>query len=532
MRSILSFLFLSLFILPLHASEIPLDPCESFLSKPSGGIFSNEVLYQNVRDYCRLNLKDLLSAAWKDRRRVKVVSIDEALRILNSVLTPQRDTATEAQDGKIMMLQQIILKLQTGIPEVESLPQDLESLYPPLESLYPWVPSYLSHLKDMIRWVDAYLASFHFRTLPGLEKDFYLAQIQFGSAEYQIFALSKLIEYYRVNHALFTRDMLRKVISHPNPLFRHHAVTLFKKEGVFPSQVASSIDETLQKSFGFSAEEQEFRELIEVLVNLLSDTHALKLAEWMNTPRPLARPLERRGAIRTLGELGSIYALEALIHGYSTAGGEDLSLLNLFVAEIAHCVQTHPERKDTASHVFLAMAQTGDINYQRSGIFGLGELLQKSQGPHPKEIQFLRERLKKTTEEEVQTEIILALTKLGFDYYIANEIRPYLSRHSNAGVAAALYLAQVTDQKAIQTLVMALTFPENSQRFKISLALRIEGLEFLAKKNHPEAHTQLLALWDRSSRSQRRRIMVTLFSHCKNTEILSQLAQKLFLKNN
>lgn len=234
MRSILIVLFLSFILTPLHASEnIPEDPCERFLARPSG--FSNEALYGNVRRYCKKNIEFLLkkewSKVWERRVGVRFASIDEALRSLNSILIDKDGTEPKTQDFEIMILPQIILKLQEGISDFEILSQNIPSLYHQAQS-------YIRYLKDIIRWVDGYIASFYLRAPVGFGEKFYLAQIYFGTTEVQILALTKLIQYYGISHPSSTQAVLRKFLWN-KPSLRQKVVALLKKKGDFSPQVQS-----------------------------------------------------------------------------------------------------------------------------------------------------------------------------------------------------------------------------------------------------------------------------------------------------
>ena len=377
---------------------------------------------------------------------------------------------------------------------------------------------YLERLKVLNRLINGYSFSLVSTHIGGIELEFLLAQIRFGTLEAQQFSFHQLIRYFNAAKQRIPPDVVREMISNRNNLFRQYVIESYKKAEALPAPILAALDRELFKTRLFFPHERKFEEAVETMVALMSYSDEVALGKALLLAEKTA--LERVGIVRALGHLDSHYAFSILLEVLPTIGRMDGNLFRACLEELVSTMKLHAEgRVQRLRDVLVPLLQDANPPTQRDVILAL------SQFPQPETVvQAVRPFLSNLNPElRVAATLFFSEQEPQVLYELVKVLE--LPEHALSSETKLLVLSKIrgkiSDVTVLKTSLMHIAEQDSS------VAVRLEALSLLARGKDPEAAAGLLALFEEASGSQKRKIVIELLTNFNDRPTLRETVKKI-----
>ena len=506
---------------------------------------NNPAAHQNLLRYYQEEIRAILEEVKTHPGRIEGLSdVESALQSLDRTFQASLHADTLSQGAREMMEESFTetnFKLQRGIRFLQgAVPKE----------------SYIERLKVLSQLINGYSFSLVSTHLGGIELDFLLAQVRFGTLENQKFSFHQLVRHFAKTKQRLSPEVLRELVANKNNHFREYVVSSYKKAEALPPRILRVLDRELFKTRLFFPGDKEFEESVETMVALITYSDEKMLASGLFWTTGLKTGIEKRvGMVRALGRLNSPEAFKTLLEILPNLGSPDDILFRACVEELVGVAKVQPARLSKLLDVLIPLARSEDLAIRKNAIWGLGEALSIQ---HNADANILIKLLREMADAATQTEIILALSKLPYNDAAAALIRPAIAKlEPQVNLVASLYFVELEPQTLGQvvrvlelpaeavseeTKLLALGavqkyFPGGGTTLRTSLlnlarndssrVVRLEALSLLAKTKDPQAAQLLLTFFEEASGSQKRRVLIELLTNFDDCPTLRQTVRKV-----
>ena len=376
---------------------------------------------------------------------------------------------------------------------------------------------YIDRLRSLSQLIDGYSFSLVSARIEGIELEFLLAQIRFGTLEAQQFSFHQLVRYFNTAKQRLPTDVVKEMLANKNQQFRQYVVEAYKKEGALPAPILAALDRELFKTRLFFPGEKEFAEAVETMVALISYSEETALGKALLLSEKTV--LERVGIVRALGRIDTHYAFSELLEILPTIGRMHDDLFRACLEELVSNVKIHAQRLPRLVDVLGHLAQAEEPMIRKSAILALSQL-----PPSRTIAQTFRPFLSNLDPElrvaallyfsEEEPQVLFELIKL-----------LELPQQALSSEAKLLVLGKIKEKiSEIALLKNSLLYLAEQDS---SVAVQIEALSLLAKSKEPQAAEGLLALFNEASGSQKRKILIELLTNFEDRLTLRKTLKKI-----
>ncbi|MBI3017197.1 MAG: hypothetical protein HYY62_04280 [Deltaproteobacteria bacterium] len=376
---------------------------------------------------------------------------------------------------------------------------------------------YIDRLRSLSQLIDGYSFSLVSARIEGIELEFLLAQIRFGTLEAQQFSFHQLVRYFNTAKQRLPTDVVKEMLANKNQQFRHYVVESYKKEGALPAPILAALDRELFKTRLFFPGEKEFAEAVETMVALISYSEETALGKALLLAEKTA--LERVGLVRALGHVDSHYAFSILLEVLPTLGRREDILFRACLEELVNNVKIHRGGRIQRLRDVLVPLLEADVPMQREVILALSQFPQSETV-----IQVVRPFLSHLDPELRAAAAVFFLDK---EPHLLYELVKLLELPPQAlsSEAKLLVLSKIKENiSEISLLKNSLLYLAEQDS---SVTVRIEALSLLAKSKEPQAAEGLLSLFNEASGSQKRKILIELLTHFEDRSTLRKTLKKI-----
>ncbi len=377
---------------------------------------------------------------------------------------------------------------------------------------------YLERLKTLNRLINGYSFSLLSTGLEGVELEFLLAQIRFGTLEAQQFSFHQLVRYFSSAKQRMPEEVLREMLSSRNNIFRQSVIESYKKAKALPFPILNALDREFFKTRLFFPGEKEFEEAIETMVALISYPDEVALGKALLIAEKTA--VEKVGTIRALGHLDSHYAFSIILEVLPTLGKMHDVLFRACLEELVSNVKIHVGgRVQSLREVLVPLLKEANVQTQKEVILAL------SQFPQPKSVaQTVRPFLSSLDPElRVAAAVFFSEHEPQALYEVVKALE--LPAQALSSETKLLVLSkikeEISDVAVLKTSLLHLAEQDSS------VAVRLEALSLLARSKDPQVVSGLLALFDEASGSQKRKIIIELLINFDDRPTLRKTVKKI-----